>query len=261
MGSAGVSIVEVAALAQSEVARQVAFDGIEAVSVTVADGIAYVGLGNGKVARANLATGEVLGQLPIAAGTTVQDVALQGDYLYAITLDALYAIALDTFTVSGSLPFSGDNSNEGKRLRLAPDTLRAIVTDEWGYKLFSLSLPGLPSPIATDSSGGIGWRQVVPTGAGLGVAVIDENGPNSADVSLYDIRGADVPGPFLVRFPTPGDAAAVVVHQGLAYVADGESGLQVLSYISADTQGITPTIALESNFAPERLPRRASLCA
>ena len=253
-GGAGISIIDTLTGTMNAVSRQTGFGGQTAVSVAAANGVAYVGLGNGSVARVNLATGALAGQLVVAPDKVIQDLTLVGDYLYALTLDDLYAIALDTFTVSGAAAFAGDNQLLGLRLRLAPELQRLLVTDEQGYKYFGLSLPGLPSPTAVTTALGPGWRQLMPTGTELGVAVVDSDsfGEESANIWLLDIGGAGVPGAFLTEFPTPGDAAAVAIHQGLAYVADGDAGLQVLNYLTADTQGVTPTITLESNFANGR---------
>jgi hypothetical protein len=253
-GSAGISMIDTLTGTLRAVSRQAGFGGQTAVSVAAANGVAYVGLGNGTVARVDLATGAPAGQLVVAAGKEIQDLALVGDYLYALTLDDLHAIALDTFTVSGAAAFDGDNQLVGRRLRLAPELHRVLVTDEQGYKYFGLSLPGLPSRTAVTTALGPGWRQLLPTGTELGLAVVDSDslGVAPANIWLLDIGGTGVPGAFLTEFPTPGDAAAGAIHNGLAYVADGDAGLQVLNYLAADTQGVTPTLTLASNFANGR---------
>ena len=45
---------------------------------------------------------------------------------------------------------------------------------------------------------------------------------------------------FETRFPTPGNAGAVSIYNGLAYVADGTKGLQVVNYRAYDINGIKP---------------------
>ena len=52
------------------------------------------------------------------------------------------------------------------------------------------------------------------------------------------------PGRFLTTLQTPGIAHAVALYNGLAYVADGEAGLQVVNYLAYDTGRIPPIISL-----------------
>ena len=163
-GGDGISIIDTLTGTMNAVSRQTGFGGQTAVSVAAANGVAYVGLGNGSVARVNLATGALAGQLAVATDREIQDLALMGDYLYALTLDDLYAIALDTFTVSGAADFAGDNQLMGRRLRLAPELQRILVTDEQGYKYFGLSLPGLPIPTAVTTALGPGWAAAKSAG-------------------------------------------------------------------------------------------------
>src|SRR6185295_11627292 len=95
-----------------------------------------------------------------------------------------------------------------------------------------------------------GWRQIVPNGSGLGLAAV---GPNSTDdgphdVSLYDLSDPTQTERFLTQFPTPGSASAVAIYNALAYVADGEAGLQVINYLPYDDRGVTPTLTLSASF-------------
>ena len=53
---------------------------------------------------------------------------------------------------------------------------------------------------------------------------------------------------FLTTIETPGIATAVSVYNGLAYVADGSAGLQVVNYRAFDTLRVPPTVQLASNF-------------
>ena len=53
----------------------------------------------------------------------------------------------------------------------------------------------------------------------------------------------------LVTFPTPGQAYAAAISNGLALVADGSAGLQVVNYLAADAGSTPPTLALVTNQA------------
>ena len=45
---------------------------------------------------------------------------------------------------------------------------------------------------------------------------------------------------FETRFITPGNAGSIAIYNGLAYVADGRNGLQVVNYKAFDINGIVP---------------------
>ena len=46
---------------------------------------------------------------------------------------------------------------------------------------------------------------------------------------------------------TPGVATSVTIYNGLAYTADGGSGLQVINYLPYDNKNVAPTIALSTS--------------
>src|SRR5262249_44723601 len=85
------------------------------------------------------------------------------------------------------------------------------------------------------------------TGSGLLLATTSFLGPQSLAVSLYDAsQPADVTR-FLTSFDTPGEPRALTVHNGLAYVADSGAGVQVINYLSYDSQGKSPTVTLNTS--------------
>ena len=61
------------------------------------------------------------------------------------------------------------------------------------------------------------------------------------DVDLYALGGGTNP-VFRTSLATPGLAGAAAILNGLAYVADGTAGLQVLNYVAADTAGRPPEV-------------------
>src|SRR5262249_13210721 len=96
-----------------------------------------------------------------------------------------------------------------------------------------------------------GWKQLVANGSGLGVAAVDPGSGSGStnDVSLYDVSDPRMTDRFLFEFPTPGTARAVSIYNGLAYVADGDSGMQVINYRAADTLGVPPAVAFTTSVA------------
>jgi hypothetical protein len=67
-------------------------------------------------------------------------------------------------------------------------------------------------------------------------------------ISLYNVSDPTQTSRFLTTLQTPGIAHAVTLYNGLAYVADGEAGLQVVNYLAYDTGRIPPTISLTTDF-------------
>jgi hypothetical protein len=80
----------------------------------------------------------------------------------------------------------------------------------------------------------------------VGINTFDDG---SHDVFLYNITNATVTTSFLTTLVTPGLARAVSIYNGLAYVADSGSGMQVINYLAADTQRRPPTVSLAASFS------------
>src|SRR6185436_9433164 len=73
----------------ARIIHQVNLPGAQA--ITVGNGIGYVGLSSGAVFAVDLQNGEILSQVNVT--NAVQDLALEGDYLYALTADRFVAIS------------------------------------------------------------------------------------------------------------------------------------------------------------------------
>ncbi|HEV2851265.1 MAG TPA: SdrD B-like domain-containing protein [Thermoanaerobaculia bacterium] len=250
-GAAGLAVIDVSDPPAAKILYQVPLDG-SATAVAVAGNVAYVGLATGQIAVVDLLSGALLDQVFI--GNAIQDVVINGDTLYVLTVGSLYALPLfdGDLRISGSASSPGSIGAGGRRFRLFAGGGIAYSVHTSGYNTFSLADPARPTLIAAGSTSQAGWKQIVANGSGLGVAAVGNNstpdGPH--DVSLYDVRDPRATNAFLTQFETPGLAAAVSIYNGLAYVADSESGLQVINYLPYDALRVPPTIALSTNFAP-----------
>ncbi len=71
---------------------------------------------------------------------------------------------------------------------------------------------------------------------------------NSYDISLYDLGQNGLGLTLVTIYVTPGNPRALTIYNGLAYVADGQSGLQVLNYIAYDQGTNPPSISLQTSF-------------
>jgi Bacterial Ig-like domain/Bacterial Ig domain/Bacterial TSP3 repeat len=125
------------------------------------------------------------------------------------------------------------------------------MTSYLGYETFDVSDPTAMSLLgATDFNRVFSFKQIVVNGSGLGVAAegVTQNDDGNHHVSIYDVRDPRRTTRFVTTLATPGVAHAVSIYNGLAYVADGAAGLQVVNYLAFDTGGVAPTIALSASF-------------
>ncbi len=248
----GLSIIDVSTPANAAIVGQFPLSGAQA--VVLAGETIYVGAA-GAIAAINLTTGLVN---PVRLTNTVRDLAVEGDYLYALLDDHVqaFSIANGTLSPAGSAPspiFFQPN------LRLFVGGTIAYAVHNVGYNTLDLSDPAQPALIKAASTGSgalFGWKQIVSNGSGRGLAAV---GPNSAfdfaqDVSLYDLSSPTNINVPITIFPTPGHAQAVAIWKGLGYVADLEAGLQVINYLPYDNKGIAPQIALVPHFDTNGIP-------
>ncbi len=114
-----------------------------------------------------------------------------------------------------------------------------------GYATFDLSDPTNPTLIsAPDTPGGIQATNLETITNGSGLAVVAAGGRGlqihgAGDTSnTYDL---------ITEIDTPGFANAVALASGIAYVADGSGGLQVINFLPFDANGIAPTLSIDTN--------------
>jgi hypothetical protein len=120
-----------------------------------------------------------------------------------------------------------------------------------GYNTFNLDDPEHPLLIAAGNTQQFDWKQMALNGSGLAVAAVERNAGETLphDVWLYDASDPNQTDVFLTSLATPGIARSVSIYNGLAYIADGAAGLQVMNYLAFDTKKQPPTIALTTSFA------------
>ncbi|MCL4177578.1 MAG: Ig-like domain-containing protein [Verrucomicrobia bacterium] len=245
-GDAGLAVIDFSDPGTARIIHQVPLPTVQ--SVAAGAGLAYVGLRSGQLAVVDLASGTVLRRL--ALGAAVQDLALEGDFLYALTGDRLHVISLseDSYSILGSVasPFVAAPNQ-----RLFVGGSIAYTVHRKGYNTLDVADPARPVLLTSGNTTQFGWRQIVANGSGLGLAAV---GPNSTDdgphnISLYDLSDPRVNNTLITTFPTPGLARAVSLFNGLAYVADDRAGMQVINYLPYDSLGVPPSIQLATSFS------------
>jgi hypothetical protein len=248
-GPAGLAIVDISDPSTARIRYQVNLGG-SAQAVTTSGGLAYVGLDNGQIISVDLASGTVLERLTV--GGNLHDVAISGDTLYALAVGTLHAVPLNepVLRVAASVSASGGMGAGGVRLRLFAGGNRVWSVHTAGFNVFDLSNPLQPLLLRQVQDGQFGWRHLTALGSGLAITADDpaSTADGAHDISLYNIGASGTNSQFITRFPTPGSAYAATVYNGLAYVADGASGLQVINYLAYDNLRQPPTITLTNSF-------------
>lgn len=244
----GLSVIDVSDPPAAHLLHQVDLGG-EARAIATAGGIAYVGLETAGVVAVDLASGTELSRLAIPGH--LEDLAISGNHLYVLTRTALHTVLIGSgeLILVNSTPSPGSVGAGGRRFRLFVGGGIVYAVHTTGYNTFSLENLDAPMLIVAGNTAQFGWKQLVANGSGLGIAAV---GPNSTDdglhdISLYDIHDPTRTNEFLATFETPGLTRAVSIYNGLAYVADGDSGLQVINYLPSDILGLSPTITLSTN--------------
>ncbi len=246
-GLAGLAIVDITDPPAARITRQISFDSL-ANSVAVAGPIAYVGLASGQVMVIDLVSGGVLEQVTLPQ--PVGDVAVAGDNLYVLARAGLHiynrllerpqllaTLILPSFGgaaklfVGGGLAYFGNDAG--------------VLT---GYFVADVSNPSSPQIVGRPPVNREGVLDIVANGSGLALAAtVMGQVPVRYEVSLYDGSDPTDVTRLITTLDTPGRPGALSLYNGLAYVAGGLAGLQVLNYLAFDTLRQPPTITLTTS--------------
>lgn len=213
--------------------------------------VAFVGTGS-QIIRVDINERTVSGET--GAGGRVDDLAARNGILYATAGGSLrtFRIFPDVLESLDSAPLTfalAEGITGRHRLSLGVDD--AFATSYPGFDRFLISDPadlrliGPARDVRPNS-----FKQIVPTGSGIGVAAsgVVPRDDGTHDIWLYSLTTTTDTTNLLAVLETPGIAHAVAIYNGLAYVADGVAGLQVINYLEADRSGFAPNIALQTSF-------------
>jgi hypothetical protein len=248
-GASGLAILDIGDPNNAFLFRQVGLPGI--VGAVASKGqYAYAGTTSGRIAVVDLRTGLAVDGRDLVPTSPVHDLTVGANVLYVLTAGGLHTIALNRGRLGGGTHQAVPGLFIGgimRRLRLfwAEGTL--LVTRQLGYMTYSLVNPLAPTPINVGPSGQFGWKHVVDSGSGLGFVATAANSDGPHDVSVYDTSNPAINNAVITSYPTPGNALSVAIYNGLGYVADGASGVQVVNYLALDNQRVPPTVALTTS--------------
>jgi hypothetical protein len=232
----GLNLVDVSNPASPVLLRTITIDPG---AVQVIDGVAYATDGN--VLRAfDLKTGEQLDSL--TTGTApLTGLARDGSFLYAVDSGG----TLQVIDASGLFMVARGSLNVGDSGNLFVGNGVAYVgagSFGLGFAVADVSDPDHPHALPGGARS-VAAGAVAANGSGLAVGVGSLPGLGS----VFDLLGVSDPTTapaFITRFTLPADPFGVAIGEGIAFVADGSSGLQVVNYLPLDTKGVAPTATI-----------------
>ena len=121
------------------------------------------------------------------------------------------------------------------------------VSTAGGYLTVDVSNPSNPKLIEGPDNRGIAGAALALNGSGLGVSVQEGLTPSGQTVNAFDVFDASTPdntGQLITQIERPARPYDVAIGSGIAFVAAGTAGLQVVNYATIDTSGVGPTITV-----------------
>lgn len=252
-GTGGLALLEMVSGATPQLLGNVPLPGVTR-AVVINGGVAFAGSASGVITAVDVLTATPLASLALPGNRSVSDLTVQGTYLYAWAAGRLHTIEL----LDGGLVWRASVDSQAQypdiepvRRRLSISPGRLYATHLTGVAVFDLAQPGEPALLERHDTTQTAWKQLVPALANFALATdgaaFTQAEPH--DVSVYDLGDDGTALNFITRFPTPGMSHALTLARGFAFVADGEAGLHLLSFLAPDTAGIPPTVSFTADFS------------
>ncbi len=246
-GSAGLHLVNVSDPTKPKLIQTIPLiDG--ATRVEAFDGVAYVATG-ASIAAIDISTGDELQRISVGSGN-ITDIALEGSMLY--TLDASHnlrvvEIGADGLALRGTLTIANANG------RLFVGNGIAYISADRGFQsgfvTADVSNPTAPTLISDVDDASISAHAIVANGSGLGLAVGTPANSTLHALNVVNVANPANTGVFLTRVLLPAKPNSLTLSSGIAFVADGTAGLQIVNYRAFDDLGVAPTVTVSSTVA------------
>lgn len=237
-GIAGLQIVDVSDSLRPTVIDIIPFN---AQHVEISEGM-VLAVSRESAVQYDLASGEILSETEIGQ---IEDLSLARHGAVVIQGRDLinFAISADGLTEIGRVEVGGSPSPEtrGKQVFIGDEV--AYVGFFRGYAVIDNSNPAIPVITGTPSRTQSAVHGLAANGSGLLLPVTSFNGPLTLGLSIYDVSDPADVSKFLTSVDTPGNPTNVTIASGIAYVADGNSGLAVVNYLPFDSLGLAPVVA------------------
>ena len=247
-GDAGLHVVDVTVAAAPRLVQTLVFAQPVA-QVEVRDGLAFVAAGS-SIAVVDLNSLEVTQTLDLSAvgGGTITGLAIDGGIVYAMdsarTLRS-FASSGNQLTSLGSLVLP----DGGGKLFAGGGIVYVGTTQSFAQGFLTVDAAN-PATLALKSGvdlNSIAGQSLAANGSGLLVNTGALRGARGEFLNVIDVIDVSDPADtskFVTRYNLPAAPRDLVIANGLAFVADGSGGLQVVNYISFDTKGKAPTVSI-----------------
>ncbi|HET6878560.1 MAG TPA: Ig-like domain-containing protein [Pirellulales bacterium] len=245
-GSGGLVLVDVS----NPLLPKVTHTNTDATTQVVAvDGLAYAAISGGGLASYDMLTGDRLQVLFLTAGT-ITGLAREGDLIYVMDDDnTLHVVDISKPLVvargSISLPDGGGQLVVGGGIAYVAATSNVYG----GYDTVNVADPDHPTLIAKTSATQTAAAPdpvLAVNGSGIMLAANAAVRGATSGVQVFDSSDPSNTGNFLTDFPLADSPNGVAIASGIAFVADGSAGLQVVNYLPFDTKGKSPTISVDA---------------
>ncbi len=246
---AGLHLVNVSNLASPALIQTVDL-GASVTAVALGDGIAYAASGR-RVVGVDLNTGETRSSVDfgLVGGAALVSLVRDGNTLFTLDADnTLRAIDIagDVLTPRGSIALAvgggklfvgGGTAYVGREDRFNGGFSTVDVRDLGNLRLLS-------GPDANNVAG----DAIVANGSGLAVTVGQIGGAFGANaLDVLNVADPTNTGVVVTRVNLPAAPRGVALANGMAFVAAGEAGLQIVNFIGFDTQGTEPAVSIQAD--------------
>ena len=247
-GNSGLHLVDISRPLSPTLIQTVALGG--AVSgVVTRDGIAYAIFGT-RVAAVDLNTGDIRQSIDLASlgGGLLSDITIDGSTLY--TMDS--SRTLRSISINGDLLTPLDSlvlADAGGKITVGGGVAYVGTTRNFsqGFSTVSVANPADITLLSGIDAANVAGESIAATGSGLLVSAGYLRGPRGEQIYALDVLNGTDPadtGTFLNRINLPAAPKDIALANGLAFVADGPGGLQIVNYAAFDTKGVAPTVSI-----------------
>ncbi|MDB5338653.1 MAG: Phosphoesterase, PA-phosphatase related protein [Planctomycetaceae bacterium] len=222
---------------------------VNASAVEISDGTVYVAVG-GQLRSYDELTGDFL-QTVVPGGGAITGLTRQGTWLYTMDSGNVLRV-IDTaglvMTLRGSLTLP----QGGGKVFVDNGVAYAVARDlpQGGFVTVNVANPNSLLLISGVDNGqfGLANNALVTNGSGLALLAGETlTQPRSEEIALLNVSDPSNTFAFLNRIVLPSMPESLTIASGIAFVADGEGDLQVVTYRAFDALGQPPTVAISSN--------------
>ena len=140
-------------------------------------------------------------------------------------------------------------SNGGGKLFVGGGIVYVGTTNDFaqGYSTVDVSDPANLSLLSDVDAVNVAGQSLAANGSGLLISAGNLRGPFGEQIYALDVSSSNDPSDtdaLLTRIDLPAAPNDVVLANGLAFVADGSGGLQIVNYAGFDTRGLAPEVSI-----------------